>query len=1084
MRQLRWFLAMLLAGTAVLSGQLPAPASAGPQCAPSAGDAARAAAMAKACQARVEIGDAGDEYTRVFAEPPGHRTAEISVTPQRAKGPDGRWGPVDTGLRRVPEGIRPAATAADVVFSAGGDGPFVTLSHGGHSFSLSWPDPLPPPVVVADSATYPGVLPGVDLVVRARPAGFSHYLIVHTASAAKNPRVRQAKYRVGGDAELAGTPEGGLVARAKGTVVATAGEAMMWDGGKQKTAKVAAVPDRGELLLTPDTTLLDDATASFPIVVDPSFDTGQNRWTYATSNNSTGTTKDSKIGPGDPDPAATVVTVGLEPDYVGRRYRGFLQFPIASLAGKQVLSAQIDGKTDHTWKCTDNRPSYLYRASAISTTPRQSWPGPTLLKRIASISVHANEGACAEANDPFEATSATFESDMQTALDKGWSTYTVGVSAADTVDGDNESATERYMRFFLSNYKLRITYNTRPGTPDTLTVDGKPCADKPFVKTATPALRAHVTDSDNNSLDVSFWWSKWNGTSYVDEPGAGAAQANVPNNGTALMNITAGADGGRYAFRAQSKDDHLSSAVTPNCEWTVDLTPPEVPTVQAAGHHAEGVAGSFTFSSSPDTTTYLWGLSDPPTKVATPATLGGSVTVDWTPTSAGPKTLRVKAIDRAGNESLRLYPFSVEQPAPAVARWKMNHPAGTVTLPDDTGSGHTATIHNGATFGAPGLLIPGNDGVPRTALALDGVDDRVVSDGRVIADTGRNFTVAAWVKVDDLSADRTVWSLNGTHNPVLQLIATSTGTWRLVSTVSDATPPVFNPPMDFGSTARAGVWTHVVVSYDSATHRLNLGVNDTMSANGIDVTLWNGDGVLRLGEGMPGSFGEVNVWERTGTYLETSALYDPLRVAKAGEWRMEEIGPGPAYDSSGMLRDLTFFGGAQVPPAGAGQSGTGLRLDGADDYATHAAQVLRTDQSFTVSAWARLASTDRAQAILAQESDRADPGFALWYSPDGGGRWNFRAHGDVTAVAAAPTPTSYHHLVAVFDAQKRELRLYLDGGTPVVAPVSAAWSGWSATGRLLIGRSQAGAAPTMFAHADLDEVRVYQGVVANVTRIP
>ena len=42
---------------------------------------------------------------------------------------------------------------------------------------------------------------------------------------------------------------------------------------------------------------------------------------------------------------------------------------------------------------------------------------------------------------------------------------------------------------------------------------------------------------------------------------------------------------------------------------------------------------------------------------------------------------------------------------------------------------------------------------------------------------------------------------------------------------------------------------------------------------------------------------------------EIAPMSDPLAVGKVGEWSMEEVGPGPATDTSGMFHDLTFHGG-------------------------------------------------------------------------------------------------------------------------------------------------------------------------------
>jgi len=72
----------------------------------------------------------------------------------------------------------------------------------------------------------------------------------------------------------------------------------------------------------------------------------------------------------------------------------------------------------------------------------------------------------------------------------------------------------------------------------------------------------------------------------------------------------------------------------------------------------------------------------------------------------------------------------------------------------------------------------------------------------------------------------------------------------------------------------------------------------------------------------------------------------------------------------------------------------------------------------------------------------------------------------------------------VFDAQQLELRLYVDGVLAATAPMNPAWQPWDATGPLLLGRQHDATAGTEFTQGDLDEVRVYQGVVIDAGRIP
>ncbi len=1117
-RRIDGFLAALLVMpvAAVAIGGTPAHAAApSVSCLSVAGDDDAAAVMAKACGVRVAVESARTEYTETFAEPGGGQSMEVSVVPQRAKRLDGSWGAIDTGLRRIGGGWAPVAAASAVRFSDGGSGPFATMSHQGHTFTMSWPDPLPAPVVSADSATYREVLPDTDLVVRATDTGFSHLLVVKSARAAADPRVRQTRYTLGGTATLKSTVEGGLVAEAGGVLVATADEALMWDSTPQRRyGKVAAQVTGNELVLTPEADLL--ANGQYPISVDPLFVTGQNQWAYATSTNENGPTTDGKIAAGDPSPAAPALRVGNDPG-TSRTYRSFLRFPIGTVAHKQVLTAKISGRVDHTWKCTDNRPNYFYRTAGISATPRQAWPGPALQLKLGNNSVHANEDSCTDPNDPFEVSTSTLISDLQTSANNGAANYYVGISAGESTGGTNESNQERWMRYFTNDFRLHITYNTKPNKPDTLTVDGKACAsgaNRPFIKTTTPTLRARVTDADNDTMDVYFAWAKWNGTSFVDEAGSGWHQDSVPNGGTALKTVT-GVDGGIYTFRAQSNDSpshspYLSSDVTHspgNCEWEVDIMPPAAPTVTpdiykegptgctggACG--AVGQTGRFTFASSADTKSFLWGWSDPPATVANPTTLGGTVSLDWTPTTAGPHTLYVRAIDRAGNESNKAYQFYVAAPTIPVSRWLLNEPAGATALVDDTGHGNTAWLVGGATAGAPGRLAPGNDGFSRTVLSFDGVDDRAETTGPVIADTSKSFSVAAFVKLGDTSARHSAVSQAGSVNGAFWL-EFNNGAWQFTLSSADTTTPTLWTATGT-SVPRPDTWTHLAGTYDSASKTLRLYVNGVLEGTATGATGWDANGVFRMGGASApwkGSLEGVRAWDRVILDSEVPGLVDPTRIGKVAEWRLEEVGPGPAFDGSGFAHDLTFFNGAQIPPSGAGQTGTGLRLDGVDDYVATGETVINTDQSFTVSAWVRMSDTTKYQTILSQATSATNPGFMLYFSSstDMGLEWKFKIYASGTAdntvstLAATPaaTPTAYHHLVGVFDAQKREIRLYVDGALKATVAMNAAWQPWHANGPFLIGRTHEGANPALPAKADIDEVRVYQGVVTDVTRIP
>ncbi|HZM77409.1 MAG TPA: LamG domain-containing protein [Candidatus Limnocylindrales bacterium] len=1091
--------ALLFAGqlTVVVLGQEPARAA----CAATAKDGVIAAAMAKTCGTRVEVESARSEFTRTFAEPSGLKTQEISAVPQRAKRRDGTWGAIDTTLQRAGIYLVPAA-AADVRFSTGGDGPFATLTHQGHSFSLSWPRTLPAPTVEGNTATYAEVLPDVDLVVKATDSGLSHVLVVKSKRAAANPLVRQARYRVGGDGVLVSTSDGGLAVRSGDKTVATAGAAQMWDTPGHPSDKLLAMTGASleprkysrvvthvagkDLVITPDAAMLDDPAARFPLIVDPLWNPGQSQWTYATSNNTNAPLIDETISSGDPFPAAPILRSGN--DTVGRVNRSFMRFDIGGVAFKQIVDANISGRVDHTWKCSSPRPNYFYRTAGIGATPRQAWPGPQLEVLLGNNNVYANEASCSNPNMPFEVFSGTLINDLQAFANGGNSFYYVGICACSDGGDTGEWDQERWMRYFLNDFRLNIGYNSKPNVPDNLTVDGQACvagANRPVIKTTTPTLRAHVTDPDGDSLNAGFIWAKWNGGSFVDEPGGGQ-QSNVPSGGTALYNATGNVDGGIYTFRAQSWDGRIASDVTHlpgNCEWQVDMVPPAVPTV-AGDVYLEGPngcpggacgsvgrTGRFTFSSSLDTQSFLWGWSDPPTVPVNAQ--NGTASLDWTPTSSGPRTLYVRAVDRAGWEATKLYQFYVAAESTALARWKLDEAEGSSGFADDTGNGHAAGL-GGATLGGAGRIAPGNDGVSRSAAFFGVGSAAATTAGTLLTDTSKSFSIVAWVKLTDSTASRSALSQGGAF-----WLEYKNSKWQF--NVPGASPAVS------ASTARSNVWTHLAATYDSAAKRLQLFVNGSLESTVNGVTAVEGDGVFEIGDTWAGSLAEIQVWDRVISAGEVFGLYDPIANALVAKWDMSDVGPGPTYDASNLVHDLEFYpqpGGPQIPPAGAGHTGTGLSLDGFDDYARTNEPVLHTDQSFTVSAWVRLGSATGHDIILSQDSDGTNAGFFLYYQNDNGGEWIFgirdsKTAGSATsATAPALSPTAWHQVTGVFDAQRRQIQLFVDGQLKSTVAMNAAWQPWQAVGPLQIGRALNGGVGvyTSYFHGDIDEVRIYQGV--------
>ena len=94
----------------------------------------------------------------------------------------------------------PRATTSAVVFSGGGDGPLAILDSEARELAFDWPGALPKPAIDGPNATYPEVLPGVDLRLTVTEfGGFTQLLVVKTAEAAANPRLAKLKMQVVSD---------------------------------------------------------------------------------------------------------------------------------------------------------------------------------------------------------------------------------------------------------------------------------------------------------------------------------------------------------------------------------------------------------------------------------------------------------------------------------------------------------------------------------------------------------------------------------------------------------------------------------------------------------------------------------------------------------------------------------------------------------------------------------------------------------------------------------------------------------------------------------------------------------------------
>ncbi|WP_203980095.1 LamG-like jellyroll fold domain-containing protein [Planotetraspora silvatica] len=1040
-------------------------------------DEPSALARARATHRRVEVAGARSATGSVYANPDGTLTAEEFGHPIRVRR-SGGWVPVDPTLRRAADGsVTTVATTSQVAFSSGGSQPLATMGGDGWKLTLTWPGPLPAPMLNGAVATYRQVLPGVDLVMAADDTGFAERLVVRSRAAAANPAFREIRFgfRLTG-ASMSVQPDGGLVARdARGRTVFGSPPARMWDAGTGAGSSPAQAPvgvtlRDGVMLLRPDQAMLADPGTRFPVTIDPSYNAGRLAWT-STLEQSPSTSFWNGANLAD-DPNGKVM-VGLDPWYKTRA-RSFFRMNTSAVNGKHILKATFRITEKWTYSCSASVVQ-LWWAGAIGSGT--TWYNePSWNRKVAEANVAKGNEAygCGDGSVEFDLTGLVHD-----AAAAKWADMTLGLRAADET---NYSGWKR----FDTDASIAIDYNSVPAVPSGLTIDGKSCGTGTWVGSLTPTMSAAVSDPDaGQMLSVSMYWAASGAA--VSETSK-VVQSNVASGSRAIAPVPAGklANGGSYYWQAKAGDGTDTSGLSGQCAFNVDTVPPSAqPTVTSTDypddgnfHGGQGTPGTFSLDASgiSDVVAYRYGWADPPTTEVAASAMGGGATITATPAARGINSLYVRSVDRAGNLSpMHVYVFYAAGGSAPEGVWKTNEGSGS-TLGDASGHGHAATVTGGVSWTSDRTMAPGS------AISLNGSTGYAATGGPVVADTSASFAVSAWVRLTSTAGWATVVSQEGTtaSGMILQFDRGS-GHWAIGTQNSDTT----NPPATRATAAdapRVGTWTHLAGTYDSGTGTLTLYVNGQKAGTASTHISWNAGGRLLIGaekfDGnvisyFPGDIADVRVWDRLVYPDEIQAIAGTPMLAAA--WDLSADGS----DSSGRNHPVTASGGVTFDPAGGHNSTGSAHLDGTG-VLTASGPVVLTDQSFTVSAWVRLSDTNAYHTAVCQQGTRTCAFFLQYDNTDK--RWSFTLHAQdidgptITYVTSSSPPTlnTWTHLVGVYDAGKSEGRLYVNGqlvGTKTgVAP-------FNATGPVTIGRARYNGGTVDPWTGDIDHVRVYLGAL-------
>ncbi|MFC8583893.1 hypothetical protein ACFUGD_04930 [Streptomyces sp. NPDC057217] len=645
---------------------------------------------------QVEILDRRQEKTEFFANPDGSTTRRSYGIPKWTRY-DGMWRQADPSLTRQPDGsVGPTAPTFPITFSGGGTQPLATMVKKGKKLALTWPAALPEPVLDGDSATYPSVLPGVDLKLIAEVDGFAQHLIIHTPEAAANPALRSIELGLetdgitlseSSDNRLLAKDENGetvfsapspkmweqpaLPAEEQQTVVASkaAARSAVAESAQPDSAPVAVDITESSLTLVPDSDLLASAD-QFPLVIDPVFEDGsREKWAvvYSATPNAT---YPNGSGWNSSNPA--------DEPRVGYNGTGdtasFFAMNTNGLENATINDAKFAVVQTHSYVCDSSvGPTELWSADSIATTP--TWNAQPWGSKLASGSFFGGNDQYCPGDKGHDFVSAALTAYVQQAAKSQLGTLVFGMKAPSSYAGN----TKAYKRF-RNNPVLEVDYNYKPVVTSKSAYEGYyvesgdgnvPVACGGRIGNSGITLNAKVKDQDGGKVTAHFTVKNSSGTAVSFSPNS----ESVIGSGEASVLVPYGSLGnGTYTWSVYAKDnENTTSATTAACSFSVDRVGPNksVTVLDADGTEA-GLAGDsyaarvprqFKFTNTvSDVDGYCWAMDRPLSSATTPRCPNGTwvdagtdakhtATVTITPFAHPVAKLNVVAYDKFGNRS-------------------------------------------------------------------------------------------------------------------------------------------------------------------------------------------------------------------------------------------------------------------------------------------------------------------------------------------------------------------------------------------------------------------------------------------------
>ena len=667
--------------------------------------ASQAVNRARATRRAVVVTSLTTPMTMTTANPNGTLTLRQSLLPSRILR-NGTWVPVSGRLTRNGSRLVAASAASPVSVSAGGSGPLATMYDAGRTLSLSWPGTLPAPLVSGATATYAGVLPGVDLAVTTDPqGGVSDTLIVQNAAAAANPALAGLALNLATSPGLTVTKDaaGNVTVGSPGAAqpAFTALAPKMWDstpppagtatvtgsdgivrGAQSGLPAYSSVSEAGAwahvttvpvtvtgtgVTLSPATSALTGPGVTYPVYIDPT-------WVKTTPHSDA--TAWAQVDSGNPGSNYYKQSGDLQLGYCGYSgcngigvVRAYFTVPVStslsSSTGTSINYSKVYMTDDWAASCTHEKVDLSATKAISSSTTWNNQPTVTSSKFTNQSFAQQNP-----AENPSTTCKAVTDGIVWTVTniingDLGKASSQTFMMQAD--DENQDSTGALYWKQFLSGGSkiyMITNYDFYPNPPSSLLANGH-CG-----TSGTPSLigldslsiSANASDPDGDkTLNTAFTIYNSDNTTAASS----TVKSSTSPSATWAQATVSGWHSGAYTYHVTAVTTDQAGLVSksnPTCYFTYDPTIPGPPDFTSVSPASAVIGSQVTAtiaapagcgSSNPCPAQYIVQVgSAAPQAVSVNGTTctTASCPVPVTITQVGPVTITVTGITAAGNE--------------------------------------------------------------------------------------------------------------------------------------------------------------------------------------------------------------------------------------------------------------------------------------------------------------------------------------------------------------------------------------------------------------------------------------------------